>query len=166
MKSDPLMGNFSICSRQVAESFRTLKEQNRSYLQALKWMGFNHMTIPITHARRFKGETSYTLVKSFAYALDSITAYTNKPLILSVQFGFIISFISFCAGIYLILRYYYMKIPIIGWTSMVVSIFFSTGLIIADLGIIGIYIGKIFIETKKRPLYIIKETVGFSHKIS
>lgn len=140
MKSNPAIGNFSICSRQVIDSFKTLKEHNRSYLQALRWMGFKHITIPIKHNLRYKGTTTYTFAKSCAYALDSITAYSNKPLILSVQFGFFISFISFCAGMYLILRYYYMKIPIVGWTSLVVSVFFSTGLIIANLGIIGIYI--------------------------
>lgn len=164
IKSNPAIGNFSICSRQVVENFQKLKEQNRSYLQALRWVGFKHITIPITHAQRYRGRSTYGFAKSFAYAVDSIAAYTNKPLILSIQFGFIISFISFLSGIFLILRYFYMGIPIIGWTSLVVSVFFSTGLIIADLGIIGMYVGKIFNETKKRPLYIIKETIGFSNK--
>lgn len=164
VKSNSAVGNFSICSRQVIESFQKLKEQNRSYLQALRWMGFKHITIPIAHAQRYQGKSAYNFMKSFTYGIDSITAYTNRPLTLSIQFGFIISLVSFLIGVLLIIRHYYMKVSIIGWTSLVVTIFFSTGLIIADLGIIGTYIGKIFNETKKRPLYIIRETIGFSHK--
>jgi dolichol-phosphate mannosyltransferase len=92
--------------------------------------------------------------------MDSIIAQSNKPLKLSIQFGFIISALSALYGGYLIYRYFFWLQPVEGWTSVMVSIYFIAGLMFANFGMIGLYIGKIFDEAKGRPLYIIQDTVG------
>jgi dolichol-phosphate mannosyltransferase len=165
MKSAASTDNFSIVSRKVILSLRELKEQNRSYVQSLRWVGFKETSVPVEHGERYRGSSAYSFSKAFAYALTSIVAYSDKPLLLSVQVGFFTSLISLIIGIVMILRYYYLKVPIMGYTSLIVTVTFSTGLMIGDLGILGLYIGRIFNETKKRPLYIIQDTVGFSGKL-
>jgi glycosyltransferase involved in cell wall biosynthesis len=164
IKSNSSIGNFSICKRMVINYLKQMREQNRSYIQSLRWLGFVKTSIPVTHAQRYKGKSTYTFMKMFSYAMGSIVAYSEKPLVLSIQIGFVISFLSFVMGIVVIFRYFIFKIPIVGWTSLIVTLVFSTGLIMLDLGVIGLYIGKIFNETKHRPLYIIQETVGINRK--
>ena len=91
-------------------------------------------------------------------ALDSVIAHSNKPLKLAVKFGFLVSFTSVCFAIWFMLRYFFYSIEVEGWTSIIVSIYFTTGLIVGSIGLIGLYINKIFEEVKKRPLYIIEST--------
>jgi len=111
----------------------------------------------IEHAKRTNGQSSYTFKTLINLAIDNIVSQSNKPLRLSIKFGFIISFTSIFYAIYLILRYFIQGIPVEGWTSVMVSIYFVGGLLFANLGFLGLYIGKIFDETKNRPLYIIDE---------
>jgi dolichol-phosphate mannosyltransferase len=93
-------------------------------------------------------------------AIDNIVSQSNKPLRLSITFGFLIAFGSFLFALYLIGRYITSGVPVAGWTSVMVSIYFIGGLLFANLGFLGLYIGKIFDETKNRPLYIIKKTIN------
>ncbi len=164
IKSSSGTDNFSISSKRVIATIRTITEQNRSYLQSLKWVGFTQTTINVIHAPRYKGNSSYTISKLFSYAINSIIAYSDRPLLLSVQFGFFIAFVSLLIGLTMLFRYFYLHVPIMGYTSLIVTLTFSVGIVIADLGVIGLYIGKIFNETKHRPLYIIKETTGTIRK--
>lgn len=164
MKSSSSIGNFSISNRQVINQLRSMREQNRSYIQSLRWLGFTKTAIPVQHARRLNGKSTYSFRKMLTYALTSTIAYSERPLILSIQIGLVIAFLSFLMGLSIIVRYLRYNIPIAGWTSIIVTLMFSTGLILLDLGIIGLYIGKIFNETKNRPLYIIQETVGVKRR--
>ncbi|HEU5139329.1 MAG TPA: glycosyltransferase [Bacillales bacterium] len=160
-RSDTTIANFSICSKKVVENFRGLREQNRSFPLFIKWMGFRATSIDIEHAERFDGKSSYNLAKLVNLAVDGIVSQSNKPLKLSIKFGFLVSLISFLYGLYLMYRYFFLFQPVAGWTSVMVSIYFIGGLIFANFGIIGLYIGKVFDEVKDRPLYIVQETVGF-----
>jgi dolichol-phosphate mannosyltransferase len=99
-------------------------------------------------------------------AIDNIVSQSNKPLKLSIKFGFSISLLSVLYAIYLIIRYFIYKTPIEGWTSVMVSIYFIGGLIFANFGVLGLYIGKIFDETKDRPLYIVRETTNLERDIN
>jgi dolichol-phosphate mannosyltransferase len=89
-------------------------------------------------------------------ANDTIVAYSDKPLRLSIKAGFFISALSFLYGGYILVRALLYGSPVLGWSSLIVSLYFVGGIIIANLGIIGIYLGKTFDETKKRPLYLIR----------
>lgn len=157
-KIDNSIANFSIISKKVLNNLNKLKEQNRSYPLFVNWVGFKRTEINIEHSQREEGKSSYTFTKLMNLAIDSIVSQSNKPLKLSIKFGFIVAFLSLFYGIVLILRYFIFSIPVEGWTSVMVSIYFIGGLLFANMGILGLYIGKIFDETKNRPIYLIQET--------
>lgn len=152
------IGNFGIYSQKVICSIRGLREQNRSFGLFALWVGFSRLEIDITHAARSHGRSSYTFYKMMNLALDSIIAHSDKMLRLTVKLGLMLAFFSFAYSVWLVVRYLLWSTPIIGWTSLIVSIYFTTGLIIGSLGIVGLYVGKIFNEVKQRPLYIIEST--------
>lgn len=156
--TDNTIANFSILNQKVVKEFKKLKEQNRSYYLFINWLGFKRANVDIDHAKRLEGKSSYTLEKLINLAIDSIVAQSNKPLRLSIKFGFIMAFFSLLYAGWLIIRYYAFSIPVEGWTSMMVSFYFIGGLLFANMGFLGLYIGKIFDETKNRPLYVISET--------
>jgi dolichol-phosphate mannosyltransferase len=151
-------GNFRIMSRQVVENFRRMGEQLRFFGGLVQWMGFPTSSIEVEHSERFEGKSSYTLSKLWKLAAETIIAYSDKPLRLAVRFGFLMAFLSFCYGAYILGRSLVYSSPIPGWSSLIVSLYFIGGIIIGILGILGIYLGKTFDESKKRPLYIIRRT--------
>lgn len=159
-KSDHTIANFSISSNKVIRNFRMMKEQGRSFPLFIKWLGFNVSFVDIEHSERTVGKTSYNFKKLLKFAINNIISQSNKPLRLSILFGFLVSFLSSLFGLYLIIRYFFLNQTVSGWTSMIVSIYLIGGLLFANMGILGLYIGKIFDETKQRPLYVISQMVG------
>lgn len=160
---DAQVGNFRIISRKVVESFLLMREQLRFFGALVDWMGFTTTSIDVKHALRHTGKSTYTFYKLWKLATETTIAYSDKPLRLSIKLGFIISFIAFWTGTYLFFRALIYGSAVTGWSSLIVSLYFLGGIIISNLGIIGIYLGKTFDETKKRPLYIIRNsTLNFS----
>jgi len=158
MDYDPTVGNFRIISRKVVDACCSMRENLRFFGGMVDWLGFNTATVDVDHGDRFCGETSYTFSSLWRLAIDTIIAYSDKPLRLSVYLGFLIAGVAFITGVgYLIYASLY-TVPVMGWSSLFVSLYFLGGIIIANLGIIGIYLGKTFNETKKRPLYIIRNS--------
>ena len=157
-KIDNTIANFSIISEKVLNTLKKMREQNRTYPLFVNWVGFKRTEINIEHSSRDEGKSSYTLSKLINLAIDSIVSQSNKPLKLSIKFGFVVSFLSLIYGVLLIVRYLISGVPVEGWTSVMVSIYFIGGLLFANMGILGLYIGKIFDETKNRPIYIVQET--------
>ena len=161
---DGTIANFSIAKRKVIDSVCRMREQSRSYPLLLNWTGFNIGYVDIEHADRKHGKTSYTVTRLLNFALDCIISQSNKPLRLSIQLGFIISIASFILGLYFLLKKLLYGIPIQGWASIIVTLFFVTGLIMMNLGVVAVYIGRIYNETKRRPLYIIKDKIGLDDR--
>lgn len=159
-KSDPSIANFGIYSSKVIESYRFLRERNRAFPLFVRWLGYRSIKVDIKHSERSSGVTSYTFSKAFSLAIDSIISQSNKPLKLAIQLGFFISIFSMGYAFFLIGRYFIYTIPVQGWTSVMVSLYFMSGLLLANMGILGLYLGKVFDETKSRPLYVIRDTVG------
>jgi dolichol-phosphate mannosyltransferase len=155
---DGSSGNFRIISRKVVAAFRQMREQLRFFGGQVKWMGFPTASIEVRHDERYAGPSTYTLAKLLRLATETIVAYSDKPLRLSVRFGFALAAIAFCFGIYFVVHAVLYGSPIVGWASLIVSFYFIGGVIIAILGMIGIYLGKTFDEAKKRPLYIVMHT--------
>lgn len=153
---DGASGNFRIMSRQVVTNFRRMGEQLRFFGGLVQWMGFPTASIEVQHAERFEGVSTYTFAKLWRLATETIIAYSDKPLRIGVRFGFGMAGLAFGYGMYILLRAWAYGSPIPGWNSLIVSIYFIGGIIIAMLGIVGIYLGKTFDESKKRPLYIIR----------
>lgn len=155
MDYDGETGNFRIVSRKVVNSYRAMRERLRFFGGLVSWMGFPTASIEVQHDERFAGKTSYTFRKLWKLASETIISYSDKPLRLSIRFGFMISTIAFGYGSYIIYRALVHDGPVVGWSSMIVSLYFLGGIIISILGILGVYLGKAFDETKRRPLYII-----------
>ena len=156
--TDHSIANFSIISKNVVKNFRKMGEQHKPYGYFINWLGFKRTDIQIKHASRLEGKSSYSLKKLIDLAIDNIISQSNKPLKMSIKFGFTMSFFSTAYAIYLVARYILVDISVAGWTSVMVSIYFVAGLLLVNLGFVGLYIGKIFNETKKRPLYVVDET--------
>lgn len=161
MKTDHTVGNFGIYSKKVIDQFILMREQNRIFTLFIKWLGFEPVYIDVEHSERPEGKSSYSYSKLFNLAIDGIVNHSNKPLRLSIKFGFLIAFVAFLFGIYMVIRYFLYDVPM-GWTSIMVTMFFIGGLLFANLGLIGLYIGKIFSEVKGRPLYVVTETSNIS----
>lgn len=160
---DGQTGNFRIMSRKVAQNFREMREQLRFFGGLVQWLGFPTASIEVEHAERFEGNSSYTFAKLWRLAAETIIAYSDKPLRLSVRFGFTMAALAFCYGIYILAHALIYGSPIPGWNSLIVSLYFIGGIIISILGIIGIYLGKTFDESKKRPLYIVRRSTFDDH---
>ena len=152
---DGAVANFSIVSRQVVEQLKGMNEQVRFYGGFLTWMGWERAYVDVEHAERYAGESSYNLLKLFSMAAPIILAYSNKPLRLCVIGGLLVAALSILAGSSMLLLALFFEIPVQGWSSLIVTILFSTGAIITTLGVLGLYIDRIFTEVKNRPLFIV-----------
>jgi glycosyltransferase involved in cell wall biosynthesis len=155
MDYDGQTGNFRIVSRKVVNSLRTMRERLRFFGGLVAWMGFPTASVDVQHDERYTGKSSYTFRKLLQLASETIIAYSDKPLRLSIRFGFMISTLAFGYGGYIIYLALAHGTPIMGWSSLIVSLYFLGGIIIIILGILGVYLGKAFDESKRRPLYII-----------
>ena len=158
MKDDPGTSNFSIVARRVVKYLRRMREQSRYYPAFVDWLGFKRAIIDIEHAPRAHGKSSYSIDKLVNLAIDTIISHSNKPLKISVKLGFVMTFLSLLYAFKLFVGYFIYGIDVPGWTSVMVSIYILAGLLFALIGIAGLYIGKIFNETKHRPLYVINKT--------
>lgn len=155
--SDPLVANFGIYSRKAIDAYNTLSEMNRSFPILIRWFGFSTEYVEVIHQKRTVGKSSYTIHKLFILASEIIISHSNKPLYLSIIFGLISSSLSFVYSIFLVIRYMMQGVPVQGWTSIMVSLFLVGGIIMINLGVLGIYLGRVFDHTKKRPLYVIED---------
>lgn len=156
-KYDPSIANFGIYKDIVIREITQLKEKNKYFPSMVKWVGFNQVAIPVHHADRKFGETSYNFKKLLNLSLDIVLSYSDKPLRLAVKAGMLITFTSILFTFYQIYLWYNNEIKVMGYSSIIISIWFLSGIIIFVFGVIGLYVGKIFENVKDRPTYIIKE---------
>lgn len=157
---DNAICNFSISKRIVIDNYCRMREQNRAYTLFIKWLGFKQTAIDIDADERFEGKSSYNLHRKMKMAFEVITSQSNKPLMFSVKAGFVIALISLLYIIVLVLRKMIIGNISIGWTSMIASIYLVGGILLCAIGVVGIYVGNIFNETKRRPLYIIEQCLN------
>jgi dolichol-phosphate mannosyltransferase len=155
---DGTVANFSIISRRVADVINDMGEAVRFYGGFLTWMGFSKAYVDVEHVRRPSGESGYTFFKLMKLATNIILAHSNKPLRLCVYAGLLLSALAFLGGLVHIARVVIHGSPVMGWTSLIVSVWFSTGAIILSLGVLGLYIDRIFTEVKHRPIFIVQKT--------
>ena len=150
----PNLTSASISTRRYVQSLVQHKERE-VYLPGISaTTGYNK--VPITVKKDSRGSSSYTLRRKIALFINAITSFSNKPLIYVFYLGCIISLLSGGAGFYLILRKVFFGDVLVGWSSVMVSLWFLGGLLIFCLGVLGIYLSKIFVEVKQRPYTIIR----------
>ena len=149
--------DFRLIDKKVLEQLRKLNEQNLFIRGVIPWIGFKQYTLEYSPGERKFGKTKYTVKKMFSLAITGITSFSIKPLRISIIFGLILSVIAIAYMMYALYIGLFTEKAIEGWTSVIVSVLFIGGLQLLMLGIIGEYLGKLFIENKKRPNYIIDQ---------
>lgn len=163
-KQDSSVANFGIYHKKVIAAILSMKDKIRYFPAMVRWVGFKLTAVEVNHQARLVGETSYNIGKLLRMALDIILAFSDKPLRLTVKFGFLISSLAFFAAIIQFVRYLHGDISVAGFASIIISVWFLGGIMILILGIIGLYIGKTFDRVKDRPVYIIQQTIGLTHE--
>jgi dolichol-phosphate mannosyltransferase len=154
---EPGTADFRLMDRKVVAVFKEFKESDLFLRGLVKWMGFQQIGIEYEPSQRLEGKSKYTLKKMIRFALQGITSFSTKPLYIATYLGLSFSLISLLYIPYIIYSYYFGHV-ISGWTSMIATIAFFGGLQLMILGIIGMYLGKLFQQSKQRPHYIVKET--------
>ena len=160
IKKDKKIANFGIYKKPVIKAVCDMPERDRGFGLLVNYVGFKSISIPIEHDSRFEGTSSYTLANLLKLAFGSIISNTNKPLRLMTGFGFMLSFVSLLLALYNVLAYIMGTIEVPGFTTTVFSIWFVGGMLMMQLGIVGLYIGKIFDQVKGRPLYVVMDEVN------
>lgn len=158
------VAEFGLYSKKVIDVYLGIPEYARSFAELIQTLGFNVGTIEVLHAERAEGESSYTLKSLLKLAFDNMISNSNKPLFLAVLLGFVMSFGSFLMAIYNIIAKYLGINEVVGYTTIVFSIWFVGGLLLFMLGIVGLYIGKIFDQVKGRPIFIVKDVINTEEK--
>ncbi len=150
--------DYRLMKREVVNSILELKEYNRYSKGLFEFVGYNTKWLEFENVQRVAGETKWSFWKLFLYAIEGIVAFTTAPLAIASIVGILFCLISFIMIIVIIVKTLTLGDPTSGWPSLVCIIFFVSGIQLFCLGIIGEYLAKTYLETKKRPIYIIKET--------
>lgn len=148
--------DFRLMDLKVVKAFRQINEYDLFWRGLVKWIGFKQTSIEYEPGKRISGQSKYTFKKMKDLALKGITSFSTKPLTIAIYIGFISSLLSVLYIPYALLSYYSGHV-ISGWASIIVTIAFFGGLQLMILGIIGIYLGKTFMQSKNRPHYFIRE---------
>jgi glycosyltransferase involved in cell wall biosynthesis len=156
VKINQNIGNFGIYSETVIGQIRSLKEQNLTFGLAAIWVGFNRAEIPIVHAERTHGRTTYTLRKLVSSAISGFTSYSDRPLKLVVTTGFLTAGSATVFGVLILIKQIVNGGATSGWASLMVVLLTMFGVLLAALGIVGLYVGNALQETKGRPKYIVR----------
>lgn len=161
-KQDESIANFVIYKREVVDAMRLMGDYRRYYPLMNHWVGFNCVALPVPHAERTDGrKSSYSLRKRIKLALNTSIAFSNKALNLIVYFGVVLMLVSMVVGLVLIVKYVFGGITVSGWLTLYVSLWFIAGLLMLILGVIAIYIGELYLQTKHRPSYLVKQRINF-----
>lgn len=152
-------GDFSLMSRKVLDVIKSTRESNRFTRGLRAWAGFRQIAIPIDRPKRLAGKSKYDFGKLLALALDGIFSFSVFPLRIAAAIGFLTVFFSSIFLGYFVFAKFYLQEPPTGFTATIVSILFTAGVQLIFLGIIGEYVGRIYEETKSRPLYVIDKIV-------
>lgn len=152
------LSDFKLIDKKVLIVIKGMKEEDPFLRGIFKWIGFNQISLPYTTGSRINGESKYSLKSLLSLALHSITSFTTKPLTYAIYIGFITSFFSFLYLPY-VLYSVYEGYAVSGWASILATVAFLGGIQLIVMGIIGLYLGKVFMQSKQRPQYLVNEYV-------
>ena len=162
--ADKTIANFGIYKKPVIDEYNKMPERARAFGSLIRYLGFKSAAIPVQHSERGEGKSSYTLNKLLKLAFDIILSNSNKPLRMMVQLGFFFSFVAMLLAFYNVFAHLAGIITVQGFTTTVFSIWFVGGLLMMQLGIVGIYIGKIFDQVKGRPNFVVMDKINIDNK--
>lgn len=152
------MADFRLVDKKVLKQLKLFNENFLFFRGLIPWMGFRQTNVEFKAAERFAGITKYTFKKMLKFATTGVTAFSVKPLRLSIYLGSVIAIFAFLYGLYAVYIFSFTDRAMTGWTSVIISVLFVGGINLLMLGIIGEYLGKLFIENKRRPNYLVSET--------
>jgi len=164
-KQDSTIANFGIYHKNVIKAILNMGDSLRYFPTMVRWVGFNQTSIIIDHAERKDGKSAYSFKKLINLSLDVMLAFSDKPLRLTVKLGLLISFLSVLFACVFVIQYLLGDIKVVGFTSLIISIWLLSGIIIFIIGIVGLYIGKTFENVKKRPTFIVKELLNINNNL-
>jgi glycosyltransferase involved in cell wall biosynthesis len=154
---DNEIANFGMYHKKVIKDVLQIGDKISFFPLFVNWVGYKQTAITVEHAERIEGQSSYSYLKLFKLAFNTIISFSDRPLRLFLNFGILVSTLSFLAAIYVFFQAIFNKIEVMGYASIFIGICFFSGIIITILGITGIYLGKVFNQVKNRPLYIVDE---------
>lgn len=149
--------DFRLLDKDIVDIIVKMNESSLFLRGLISWVGFDQFAIEYEPEARFAGKTKYSLKKMISFAMDGITSFSIKPLRLATILGFVIAMAAFVYGFYAIYIKLFTNETMSGWTSLMVSVLFLAGIQLLTFGIMGEYIGKLFMQSKGRPNYIIKD---------
>ena len=155
---NPGAADFRLLDRKVVEVLRQSEERNIFLRGYVAWSGFKQFALPYSPNKRHAGETKYTFVKMVRLAMDGLLGFSILPLRAVMMVGFLISAMSSLYGLYAVLVHVLTERSVPGWASIMTGVYFLGGIQLMCIGICGEYIGRTFMETKKRPHYVVAET--------
>ena len=156
-KQDATVANFGIYRRCVIDAILSMHDQIRFFPTMVQWVGFRKFYLPVEHASRFEGKSTYNFKGLFRLAINTIMGFSDKPLRLTVKVGFFITLLSVLVAIVYLGLYLSGRIQVEGFTTLILSLWFLSGFIMFILGILGLYIGRMFEKVKERPVYLIQD---------
>lgn len=159
---DHTTANFGAFSRKVIDTVNRMPESDRCFPLMVKWTGFHAAYVPVTHFGRSEGKSSYSFSALVRLALNIVLSYSDKPLRLVVKLGMSFAAISMLIVLLSIYRYTAGDIAVAGFTSIIASMWLLGGIIVFCIGITGLYVGRLFSDTKRRPYYIVGERANFA----
>ena len=158
--TDRAVAEFGIYSKKIVKVYCSIPEYSRSFVELIHTLGFKKTTVDVLHDHRLEGKSSYNLYRLLKLSYNSIISNSNRPLHLAVALGLIMSILSFLMAIYNIFAKFWGLNEVAGYTSTIFSIWFVGGLLLLMMGVLGLYIGKIFDQVKGRPVFIVSDTLN------
>jgi polyisoprenyl-phosphate glycosyltransferase len=152
--------NYGIYSRAVIDAVRSMGDQSRFFPVMVRWTGFKTTSIPVQHDARSDGNSSYALRKLLRLALDIMLSYSDKPLRLVAGLGIFVSVIALWMTAFSLIRYLHGDVTVAGYTSVIASMWLLSGVTLFCMGIIGLYVGRVFESVKFRPTFIVRERIN------
>ena len=152
---DPAIANFGIYHRKVVDAVLRMRESIRYFPTMVRWVGFRTSAVNVVHAERAEGSSSYNFRSLINLALDIILAYSDNPLLLTIKLGLLVSASAFLMVLVTFIRFLTGHILVLGYTSLIISVWFFSGLLLSVLGMVGLYLGKTFEQVKNRPIYLV-----------
>lgn len=159
---DAATANFGIFSARAVRAVNAMRERGRFFPLMVRWAGFPEATVPVEHAARAVGTTSYSFGKLLRLALDIVLSYSDKPLRLVAKAGVVFALVAFVLAIWSVYRFLHGDVAVAGYTSIMASIWLLGGVSTFSIGVVGLYVGRVFNDTKQRPYYAVRETINLS----
>jgi glycosyltransferase involved in cell wall biosynthesis len=155
-------GDFRLMTRPVIDALKFMPENDRFVRGMVSWIGFKQVALPYMREKRYAGKSKYPFKKMFSFAIVGILSFSTKPLRMSIGLGMLSALLALLGIFYALFLRIFTNVWVEGWTALFIVTLFLGGIQLVCVGIVGEYIGRIYSEVKKRPLYIVREYFGFN----